>query len=643
MRLASLLLAALTAPVCAAEFASHPPMRPLPEASTRAKADGPALFVDPAKGDDGNDGSQAKPWKTLAHAIPKLKAGETLYLRGGTYYEHVTVKGTGTAKQPITIRSFPGELAVIDGGLREFAKAPATTWEPVKNSTVGEYRSVKAYPKLGGIVLGHFLDSMNTLHGYRFAHDIRSVNLFWNLTGKIEDDPKGLYCGPGLWYDSATGHIHCRLGHTKFAHVTAGENYTGQTDPRKLKLCVAGAGVPFDLNGAKHVRVQDLVIRGASRTTLNVEKCESVELDGLHVYGGSPAVMLRASNEVKLTRSCVRGISAPWAWRGGQKYRGNSAYLMTARPEAGGCKNVEIAYCELTDCHDGPYIGTIRGLRFHHNLVDNFNDDGIYLSGAGTGGDIHITQNRITRCLHCFAFAGKYKLGSGVYITRNIIDQRGEVRYQWPTSADDQRFTPEKPGGPARVPHTGFLCGDHGSPTWEKMFFYHNTVLFRDKAFRDHYGFGMARATAGTTRRVFNNVFVCTGGLPGQALPLVTDDDFVADFNLFWSTSDGPTFKGDFFAPARKSKAFVASKAKYAPGWGGNDLFADPKFARFALWGDATGDYRLVEGSPAINAGTEINPKWPDPLRKRDAGKPDLGALPLGAEAFTVGPTAGKQ
>ena len=626
----------LASAASAAEYRSHPPMRALPTASDRPKADGPALYVDAAKGGDANDGSEVKPWKTLAHALPKLKPGDTLYLRGGTYYERVKITVSGTATQPITVRAFPGELAVLDGGLREFAETPATAWEPVKDSTVGEYRSAKPYPKYEGIVLGHFLDSMNTLHGYRFGTDVRSTNEYWNLTGKIEDDPKGLYCGPGVWLDAKTGHLHCRLAHTKLHHL--GEhNYKGETDPRKLALAIAGPGIALDLSGAKHVRVFDLVIRGANRTTLNVEKCASIELDGLHVYGGSPAVMLRASTDIKLTRSCVRGISAPWSWRGGQKYRGNSAYLMTARPEEGGCKNVEIGYCELTDCHDGPYIGTIRGLRFHHNLVDNFNDDGIYLSGAGVGGDVHITQNYITRCLHCFSFAGKYELGAGVFVARNVIDQRGEVRYQWPNAADDPAFAPTQPGGPARVPHTGFLNGDHGSPTWEKIYYYHNTLLFREKTFRDQYGFGMARATTGTTRRAFNNVLVQTQGLPGVLFE-APENDFTADHNLFWSTTDGPSFKGDFFAAVRKTKNFEGSKKTYAGGWGSHDLFADPKFAKFAPWG-ADGDYRLAKDSPAINAGTEIPKEWPDPLREKD-GKPDLGALPFGTEPFKVGPKA---
>jgi hypothetical protein len=637
LRLCSAILLLASTPVGAAEYGSHPPARPLPQPSNRPAAEGPAFHVDPFRGDDAGDGSAARPWKSIAHALPKLRPGETLYLRGGVYYERVTLTVSGAAAKPITMRSFPGELAVIDGGLREFAESPATAWEPVKDGAPGEYRSAKPYPKFEGIVLGHFLDSLVTLHGYRFLNDLRSGNAYWTLKAKVEDDPTGLYCGPGLWLDRETRRLHCRLAHTKFPHLAEAANYRGETDPRKIALAVAGPGVPLDLKGAKHVRVQDLVVRGASKTTLNVENCESVELDGLTVYGGSPAVQLRASRDVKLLRSCVRGISAPWSWRGGQKYRGNSAYLLFARPEGGGCRDVEIAHCDLTDCHDGPYVGSVRGLRFHHNLVDNFNDDGIYLTGAGVGGDVHVTQNRISRCLHAFAFAGKYDVGPGVFIARNLIDQRGPVWYQWPDSPDDPRLKPSAPGRPPELPHAGWLCGDHGSPTWEPIYFYHNTVLFRDKAFRDHYGFGMSRATAGTTRRAFNNIFVCTNGLPGQSFQS-PDDDFVADFNLFWSTTDGPTRTDDFFTTVRKSKPFLASRTKYPPGWGANDLFADPKFLGFAGWNDPAGDYRLAKDSPAVDRGTPIDPAWPDPLRALDKGRADLGALPLGADPLKVGP-----
>src|SRR5262245_46007234 len=70
---------------------SHPAMRPLPGPSTRPIVDGPKLFVDAARGNDAAAGSEKAPWKTLRLALRRLKPGDTLYLRGGTYYEKVSL------------------------------------------------------------------------------------------------------------------------------------------------------------------------------------------------------------------------------------------------------------------------------------------------------------------------------------------------------------------------------------------------------------------------------------------------------------------------------------------------------------------------------------------------------------------------
>src|SRR6516162_4447977 len=67
-------------------FRSHPPMRALPVPSDRPMDKGPAHFVDPVKGADRNEGTQQAPWKTIGHAVKQLKLGDSLYLRGGTYY-----------------------------------------------------------------------------------------------------------------------------------------------------------------------------------------------------------------------------------------------------------------------------------------------------------------------------------------------------------------------------------------------------------------------------------------------------------------------------------------------------------------------------------------------------------------------------
>ena len=99
-----MLLVADFAPVLSqTKFMTHAPMRPLPTVSKRPLEKGTTYFVDVAKGDDKQDGSQAKPFKTVQHAVKHLKPGETLYLRGGTYYERVRLTRSGADDAPITI------------------------------------------------------------------------------------------------------------------------------------------------------------------------------------------------------------------------------------------------------------------------------------------------------------------------------------------------------------------------------------------------------------------------------------------------------------------------------------------------------------------------------------------------------------
>jgi hypothetical protein len=192
------------------QYASHGPPRPLPTASDRPMGEGPAKFVDAAKGNDAAAGTEVAPWKTVQHAVGQLKPGDTLYLRG-KFYEHVTVELQGTAALPITIRAYPEFQATIDGGLREFYESPATAWQEVKDGAKGEFVSTKTYPNLitradTTNVLGHFGDSLIPLQGCRFLGDLRSDNPYWNVDNKVGGE-SFVYCGPGLWFNRETERI----------------------------------------------------------------------------------------------------------------------------------------------------------------------------------------------------------------------------------------------------------------------------------------------------------------------------------------------------------------------------------------------------------------------------------------------------
>jgi len=637
---------------------SHPPQRPLPQAGESARTPGPAYYVEPVQGDDANDGTVERPWKTMQHGVRQLKPGDTLYLRKGIYYESVYLTRSGTEESPIVIAAYPGELPVLDGGLHEFRESPAASWKPAKDGVDGEYVSTRTYPQatdrrvphqfLPGswepmwgleerrpLALGHFADSMVPLHGYRTVEDLRSTNEF-----QPESKNKGaLYCGPGLWFNRETNRIHVRLAHNKLPGL--GERaYHGETDPRKLPLVVA-VGFGDDVlrvNGIKHIRIKGLVLRGATGSPMiHVYGSEDVQFDHLTVYGGFPALLINASQKIRVTHSAFRGLAAPWSGRSHMKYRGTPSYQIVLQNAQPYNEDIEFANCEFTDDHDFAFLRYARSLRFHHNFVDNFNDDGIECGSKLRWHTFHIHHNRIGACLGVFQqheidkdeSPATHDPDTGMYVYRNIFDQRAGVYYHLPREPD--------PSGEF-LHHEGHLLSDHGSPLYPVMRAYHNTFLRRNPAYRNYFLFGLgAVGLRDTQRDVFNNIFVQAGQIPGAVILGKEARPMREGGNLLWGIAEGPLGTADPFSRLRKSPLFQNSKKVYEPGWTTQDIVADPRFVALHKDRREPSDLRLSGGSPAIDAGLKLPPGWPDPFREVDNGKPDIGAVPSGGKPWGVG------
>lgn len=636
----------------AEKFLSHPPMRPLPKASQRPMDQGPAYFVNAENGNNAADGSQQKPWRTINHALRQLKPGDTLYLRGGRYYEHVVVPKSGSEGQPITIRSYPGELAIIDGGQREFFEDPQGSWQPNPDGAEHEFVSTQTYPEYGErpivhsflangwepfygkedqrpVVLGHFSDSYVPLHGYRTIADLRDSSMLWDVDSKFEEG-SSVYCGPGLWYNRDTGRIHIRLAHTNLAGL--GErNYAGVTDPRQLPLIISS---PYGddvlrLNGVSNLVLQDLVLCGASSSPLiNIYGADNIELDGCTLHGGSPGLLIKATSNFRMQHCAVRSLAAPWSSRASMKYRGVPSYAFISQRNKPQSHDFELAYNEFTDGHDCAWFRYVKNLRFHHNFMANFNDDGFEVGAKKRDQEMYVYQNLFTGCLLTFTLhemdrddsPDTVDPGTGVYITRNIVDLR----------AGQFKGPPREPDPAGEFLHNPLtLAGDHGGPTWPHYYVYHNTFISPVTAWRSYYGFGMgARGMRNTERQLLNNIFVQLEGLPGiKSFPDV--GQLHLDGNLHWGLVEGPKYEGDFFQKEGSSK--------YPKDWMRHDLFADPKFTTLKTDRTALFDVTLQQQSPAINAGVPVPQEWFDPLRAEDAGQPDMGALPLGQQPWKVG------
>jgi hypothetical protein len=94
-----------------------PTPTPTPSPSpTPTPPTGNNFYVSPTGAPTGN-GSLANPWdlQTALDQPSGVTPGTTIYLRGGTYKGNFTSQLVGSQSSPITVRSYPGEWAQVDG------------------------------------------------------------------------------------------------------------------------------------------------------------------------------------------------------------------------------------------------------------------------------------------------------------------------------------------------------------------------------------------------------------------------------------------------------------------------------------------------------------------------------------------------
>jgi len=106
---------------------------------------GNIYYISPTGSDSSGAGTFGSPWKTIAHAIPKLKPGDTLYARGGRYsgQYYQWSSPSGTDGSPITFAAYPGETPVFDGQSldqwKRFLNLVGVDWIVVDGLTIKNY------------------------------------------------------------------------------------------------------------------------------------------------------------------------------------------------------------------------------------------------------------------------------------------------------------------------------------------------------------------------------------------------------------------------------------------------------------------------------------------------------------------------
>jgi VCBS repeat-containing protein len=90
------------------------------QATTKTRNDSPPSNGDTyyvaTNGSDSNPGTDALPFKTIQKAANTVAAGDTVYIRTGTYNEFVDIESSGTENNYITFMNYNSESVTLTGG-----------------------------------------------------------------------------------------------------------------------------------------------------------------------------------------------------------------------------------------------------------------------------------------------------------------------------------------------------------------------------------------------------------------------------------------------------------------------------------------------------------------------------------------------
>jgi parallel beta-helix repeat protein len=324
---------------------------------------------------------------TLSSAINQAQAGQAIALRGGTYYQgEFTLPRSGSSGSPIVLRSYPSEMAILDGS------DPATfTWTAQGG---GVYR---ATVNVGDPHL--VLANGQRLYPYQTLTDLQS--LAWGIPG---------------FYASGTS-VYVRLA--------------GNANPNTATMNVSRYNHAFWVE-QNYIAFLDLTFRYYGQGDYAKAIYFNNASDNL-VRGNTFAIndvgigLKRASgrNVIEDNVFYDADFDFPWdAVKAGSNLETGGVIFYDPVTGRGNiiCRNTFHDYFDgFTSCPESDNGGSTNETDVYENLIYRTGDDG--LSADGTCSNVRIWSNTFHDVLVGISFAPIYE--GPIYALRNVIYRTG--------------------------------------------------------------------------------------------------------------------------------------------------------------------------------------------------------------------------
>ena len=358
-------------------------------------------YVSPA-GNNSNPGTLAQPWATIAKGISTAGAGDTVFVRAGTYAEKLNLNGKiGTAANRITYRNYPAESPIID---------PSST----TGAAIVRLRNCK-YITIQGFEIRNFVTSSNAVTpiGIEISGSGEGIEIRDNKIHKIWQNY------PVLNDFSANGH----------GLLVAGSSSTAITD-----LLIDGNEI-YDLRlGASEAVAINGNIDGFTITNNIVHHCNNIGIDVIGFEGTNSNVTLDFARNGLIAQNEIHDIDSAYnPAYGGSLTTGGGARSAGGVYVDGGALTV-IERNHIYQCNFGIEVGcentghNADQVIVRNNLLRHNHQGGIFVGGfsAGVGGTTNssFTHNTLYQNDVDGVDNGQINLQnniSGTEITHNII------------------------------------------------------------------------------------------------------------------------------------------------------------------------------------------------------------------------------
>lgn len=536
---------------------------------------GGATYYVATNGSNGNDGSLASPWATVAYGISQLVAGDTLNIRAGSYYEsNITITADGTAEDPITIQAYAGESVEINGGAATYLAAPNSAWTPVGGTNM--YRSTATYSS-PLVVAGWLTQSAVQLIQYLDQDNLDSTNY-----AKDADNPfANMYFGPGIFYDSGTGYVYIRLDANPNDLFDADGNaiahIISDTDPRNNAISISTAKKLFSLNGASYITFKDLHLHYADIVIETLNGTNNVTVDNVFFRYSANGILSREGSAFTIKNSNFSNGFPPFLYWTDVK-NGNVQEVNEGTNFQTFAFNGELqdSLVELNYFHDamdailvapGSTDFTIR-----NNVFNNTSDDAINLNRDN--GNVEVNNNIFWATSIGLSILGPQDGTTAasqghVYIHHNIFDTSKRNRMGRPENYRADAYPQWTYGNPVSSHGGGSKDG------WWKM--YNNTVIGNEGR-QTTSTLGPAPAlTANSEEYVVNNVFYAVGdrSILGHDL---TSSGATYDGNVVWRTTSGTNAFFQDFGNGSDYTSLLGFRNSSGTTWEATGLEIDPGF-----------------------------------------------------------------